>query len=180
MKILLMSTCTHALNDREFVFPISDILGENNHDIMHFEDCTEEILFRYDKIIICGNSMQDFTYVSCLPFFNDLLKNFNGSILGICSGMHILTSIFGRSALIDNIEVGFVEVSTLASNKLFGGKFQAYNLHNYSVQDCEKFKILATSENSIQAVKHVGKEIYGISFHPEVRNETVISNFLKL
>ena len=40
--------------------------------------------------------------------------------------------------------------------------------------------ILATSENSIQAVKHVGKEIYGISFHPEVRNETVISNFLKL
>ena len=59
MKILLMSTCTHALNDREFVFPISDILGENNHDIMHFEDCTEEILFRYDKIIICGTSLQD-------------------------------------------------------------------------------------------------------------------------
>ena len=141
MKILLMSTCTHALNDREFVFPISDILGENNHDIMHFEDCTEEILFRYDKIIICGTSMQDFTYVSCLPFFNDLLKNFNGSILGICSGMHILTSIFGMSDLIGKIEVGLVEVNTSVPNKLFEGKFQAYNLHNYSVEGCENLQL---------------------------------------
>tara|TARA_B100000579_G_C22761244_1_gene819065 strand:- start:97 stop:639 length:543 start_codon:yes stop_codon:yes gene_type:complete len=180
MKILLMSTCTHALNDREFVLPISDILGENNHDIMHFEDCTEQVLFRYNKIIICGTSMQDFTYVGRLPFFNDLLKNFNKPILGICSGMHILSSIFGISGLIENTEVGLIEVNTLIPNKLFDGKFQAYNLHNYSVQDCDKFTILAISEHSIQAVKHVDKEIYGISFHPEVRNEKVISNFLKL
>tara|TARA_Y100000746_G_scaffold90183_1_gene76518 strand:- start:8 stop:550 length:543 start_codon:yes stop_codon:yes gene_type:complete len=180
MKILLISTCTHALNDREFVFPISKILGENEHDIMHFEDCSIEALLHYNKIIICGTSMQDCMYLDWLPFFDDLLKKFNGPILGICSGMQILTSIFGISGLVDNIEVGIVEVNTLISNKLFNGNFQAYNLHNYSVQDCDKFTILAKSENSIQAVKHVNKNIYGISFHPEVRNEKIISNFLKI
>ena len=106
MKTLLMSTCNYALNDREFVFPISVILGENEHDIMYFEDCSKEVLSRYIKIIICGTSMQDFEYVEWLPFFGDLLKEFNNPILGICSGMQILTSIFGISGLIDNIEVG--------------------------------------------------------------------------
>ena len=124
--------------------------------------------------------MQDFTYVEWLPFFDDLLKEFNNPILGICSGMQILTSIFGISGLIDNIEVGIVEVNTLIPSKLFKGKFQAYNLHNYSVQDCDTFTVLASSKTSIQAVKHVTKEIYGISFHPEVRNEKIISNFLKI
>jgi len=180
MKTLLISTCNHALNDREFVFPISEILGENEHDIMYFENCNTEILSSYSKIIICGTSMQDFTYVGWLPFFDKLLKKFTGPILGICSGMQILTSIFGISGLIDNVEIGFVEVKTLTPNKLFNGTFKAYNLHNYSVQDCDKFKILAKSENSIQAVKHISREIYGISFHPEVRNQQIIANFLSI
>lgn len=178
MKTLLISTCNHSLSEREFVLPISKILGENEHDIIYFEDCSD--LSGYEKIIICGTSLQDFYYVEQLPFFDDLLKDYKGSILGICSGMQILTSIFGTSGLIDNVEIGLVEVKTLESNKLFEGKFQAYNLHNYSVQDCENFKILAMSEHSIQAVKHVTREIYGISFHPEVRNEEIISNFLKI
>ena len=178
MKTLLISTCNHSLSEREFVFPISKILGENKHDIIYFEDCSD--LSGYEKIIICGTSLQDFYYVEQLPFFDDLLKEYTGSILGICSGMQILTSIFGTSGLIDNVEIGLVEVQTLEFNKLFEGKFQAYNLHNYSVQDCVNFKILAMGENGIQAVKHVIREIYGILFHPEVRNEETISNFLKI
>lgn len=178
MKTLLMSTCTHFLSDREFVFPISQILGENEHNILHFEDCSQNVLSNYERIIICGTSLQDFSYIKWLPFFDDLLKEFHGPILGICSGMQILTSIFGISGLIDNVEIGVIKVKTLEFNNLFEGTFQAYNLHNYSVQDCDKFTILARSESSIQAVKHVSKEIYGISFHPEVRNEKIISNFL--
>lgn len=180
MKTLLISTCDYILSEREFVFPISVILGSNKHDILHFEDCNEKLLSNYSRIIICGTSLQDFSYLSCLPFFSNLLGKYEGSILGICSGMQILTSIFGTSELIDNVEIGMVEVKTLESNKLFEGKFQAYNLHNYSVLNCEKFKILAESERCIQAVKHIKKEIFGISFHPEVRNENVISNFLKI
>ena len=180
MKTLLISTCAYALNDREFVFPISEILGENKHDILYFEDCNEKIVSSYNRIIICGTTLQDSFYIGWLQFFDDLLKNFDGPILGICSGMQILTSIFGISGLIDNVEIGMVEVETLKPNKLFEGTFQAYNLHRYSVQDSDKFSVLAKSDNCIQAVKHVSKEIFGISFHPEVRNEEIISNFLKI
>ena len=31
----------------------------------------------------------------------------------------------------------------------------------------------------IQAVKHVGKEIYGVLFHPEVRNKEMILEFVR-
>ncbi len=180
MKTLLISTCTHALHEREFVFPISEILGENEHDILYFQNCSEKLVSSYSRIIICGTSLQDFSYVEWFPFFDDLLKEFTAPILGICSGMQILTSIFGTSGLIDNVEIGITEVKTLEPNKLFEGTFLAYNLHNYSVQDCGKFTILAKSSNCIQAVKHVSKDIFGISFHPEVRNEKIISNFLKI
>ena len=180
MKTLLISTCTHTLNDMEFVFPISEILGKNEHYLIHFEDCDRKLLSKYDKIIICGTSMQDFSYVDKLPFFEELLSNFEGPILGICSGMQILSLIFGASGLVDNTEVGFVEIKTLITNKLFKGNFQGYNLHNCSVNECDTFEVLATSDNSIQAVKHKSKEIYGISFHPEVRNQEVVRNFLKI
>tara|TARA_B000000437_G_scaffold212551_1_gene184384 strand:+ start:383 stop:925 length:543 start_codon:yes stop_codon:yes gene_type:complete len=180
MKTLLMSTCTHALSDMEFVFPISEILGKNEHDLVHFEDCDKKLLSKYDNIIICGTSMQDFSYIDNLPFFEELLSNFEGPILGICSGMQILSLVFGASGLVDNTEVGFVKIKTLIPNKLFEGNFQGYNLHNCSVNECDTFKVLATSDNSIQAVKHKSKEIYGISFHPEVRNQVVVRNFLKI
>ena len=60
MKTLLMSTCTHVLSDMEFVFPVSEILGKNEHDLVHFEDCDKKLLSKYDNIIICGTSMQIF------------------------------------------------------------------------------------------------------------------------
>ncbi|MDC0243125.1 hypothetical protein OAK07_00375 [Marine Group III euryarchaeote] len=178
MKTLLISTCHHALNDREFVFPISKILGDNRHDIMHFENCSREILSSYSRIIICGTSMQDSTYIDWLPFFEEMLENFTGPVLGICSGMQILTSVFGSSSIADNLEIGMIEVKTLEQNELFEGNFQAYSLHNFSSGVCDNFNILAESKEGIQAVKHVEKPLYGISFHPEVRNEQIVTNFL--
>ena len=41
MKTLLISTCTHALSNKEFVLPISNILNENKHEILHFENCNK-------------------------------------------------------------------------------------------------------------------------------------------
>ena len=71
-----------------------------------------------------------------------------------------------------------IEVKTLEQNELFEGNFQAYSLHNFSSGVCDNFIILAESKEGIQAVKHVEKPLYGISFHPEVRNEQIVTNFL--
>ena len=58
-------------------------------------------------------------------------------------------------------------------------EFEAYNLHQNSLTNINKFDILAISENdSIQAIKHKHKPFYGIIFHPEVRNESIIKNFI--
>ena len=100
-------------------------------------------------------------------------------ILGICSGMQITAMIFGDK-ITENTEIGMVDVQTLEPNVLCAGEFQAYSLHNYSVSNLESFNVLARSENSIQVFKHITKQIFGVSFHPEVRNHEIIENFLRI
>ena len=52
MKVLLISTCTHKLSEKEFVLPISNILGSVSHEIFHYKDCTVDIINSFDKILI--------------------------------------------------------------------------------------------------------------------------------
>ena len=46
--------------------------------------------------------------------------------------------------------------------------------------DLKFFIVLARSENSIQIIKHKSRQIFGVSFHPEVRNQKIIDNFLQI
>ena len=91
--------------------------------------------------------------------------------------MQIICSIF-EDKVIKNLEIGMVEVETLNANALCDGNFQAYSIHNYSVDNLQYFTVLARSQTSNQVIKHKTKDIFGVSFHPEVRNENIISNFL--
>lgn len=178
MSTLLISTCKKKLSEREFILPISQIIGDN-HKILHYRLCTESKISQFDKIIICGTSLKDNFYIKELDTFRKLFYNFQGSILGICSGMHIVCSIFG-SEIIENIEIGMVEVKTIKENPLCENVFQAYNIHNYTVGKLDNFTLLARTKTSPQIVKHNSKNIFGMSFHPEVRNETILSNFMLL
>ena len=175
MSILLVSTCENKLSEREFIDPISRII-EHNHKILHYTKCTSGGISDFDKIIICGTSLKDTSYIKNLDNFRKLLYNFEGPILGICSGMHIVCSIFG-SKIIENREIGMFEVEVLDKNSLCKKSFQAYNIHNYSVSNLENFTVLAKTSTTPQIVKHNSKNIFGISFHPEVRNENILSNF---
>ena len=40
MSTLLISTCKKKLSEREFILPISQIIGDN-HKILHYRQCTE-------------------------------------------------------------------------------------------------------------------------------------------
>jgi GMP synthase (glutamine-hydrolysing) len=104
------------------------------------------------------------------------LKDLNKPVLGICSGIQIIAKAFG-GVIIPKKEIGMVEVK----GELFGQKkFKAYALHTNGISKLSEFKILARSKKSVQAIKHKSKEIYGVMFHPEVRNEWVISEFIKI
>ena len=115
-------------------------------------------------------------------YLNDLdnfkkLKDLNKPILGICSGFQIVCSMFNEK-IIEQEEIGMMSVSTTQSNPLVSGDFQAYNMHNFSVADLTSFNVLAKSDKTVQLVSHKKRNIFGVSFHPEVRNEQIIINFL--
>jgi GMP synthase (glutamine-hydrolysing) len=179
MTILIISTCSVKLSEREFVTPISKIVGAANQKILHYTECTEQNISEFEKILICGTSLQDNSYQKDIDKFKIILTNFEKPILGICSGMQIVCTIFGDQ-IIKNLEIGMVDIETLEKNSLCKGKFQAYSIHNNSVGNLVYFTILAQSETSIQVIKHKTKDIFGVSFHPEVRNESIIENFLSI
>ena len=108
-----------------------------------------------------------------------MFDNFQGSLLGICSGMHIIGSIFGGK-LIQNLEIGMTKSETLEENEICNGQFEVYNIHTKSIDELPNFTIIAKNDNNSQIIKHKTKDIFGVSFHPEVRNEKIIYNFLKI
>ena len=170
--ILVISTCADELSEEEFVKPIVKIVGDA--EVKHY---TGEIDFqKYSKIIICGTALRDNGYLNNIDNFLSL-KNIDVPVLGICSGMQILCLIFGEK-LVKNKEIGMTKIKTIKKNPLFLGEFGAYNLHGNGLESLDKFEVLAESGTSIQAIKHKQKEFYGIMFHPEVRNEKIIKNFL--
>ena len=84
------------------------------------------------------------------------------------------------SDLYDCKEIGMWKIMTKQSNRLFSGVFEAYELHSKAVRLSDDFDILAKSTRCVQAIKHATKEIYGVMFHPEVRNPDIIRRFLEL
>ena len=75
-------------------------------------------------------------------------------------------------------EIGMINVETQIKNSLASGNFEAYNMHNFSVDEVTSFNVLAKSENTIQMISHKKINDFGVSFHPEVRNQEIIANFL--
>tara|TARA_Y100001970_G_scaffold207221_1_gene252433 strand:+ start:3044 stop:3580 length:537 start_codon:yes stop_codon:yes gene_type:complete len=176
MKILLISTCKEKLSEYEFVNPIIEIIKVFEHDIINYRNLETINISIYDKIIICGTSLQDNDYLNYLDDFKKL-KNHKKEILGICSGFQIICSMFDEE-IIDQEEIGMINVETQIQNALVSGDFQAYNMHNFSIDQVISFNILAKSEKTIQMISHKTLKVFGVSFHPEVRNEQIITNFL--
>ncbi len=117
MSNLLISTCSQKLSEREFVFPIAKIVKPEDCKVLHYTECTENDISKASRIIICGTSLQDNAYLGDLNIFKNILLGFDGPILGICSGMQIISSLF-EDKIVENVEIGMIEVRTLESNRL--------------------------------------------------------------
>jgi GMP synthase-like glutamine amidotransferase len=76
-------------------------------------------------------------------------------------------------------EIGMTEIVTSKVNLLFSSTFKAYALHNYALMPSGEFEVLAKSAKCVQAIKHKQKNIYGVLFHPEVRNREVVERFTR-
>jgi GMP synthase (glutamine-hydrolysing) len=176
MKILVISTCKEKLSENEFVLPIIEIIKSYKFDIVDYTNVDSFVALNYDKIIICGTSLQDNDYLNYLENFKTLSSS-NKQILGICSGFQIICSMFDEE-IIERQEIGMIDVKIELDNPLIKGNFQAYNMHNFSVDKLNSFNVLARSKKTIQLISHKNLKIFGASFHPEVRNEQIITNFV--
>jgi GMP synthase-like glutamine amidotransferase len=179
--ILVINICRERLHYHEFVKPIEDILKENNtkYFTLDYKEVKEIDLKKCSKVIICGTSLHDNDFILHIDNFKWIL-NSSKPILGICGGMQIIGMIFGGK-IGKKTEIGYYSESF--KKKFLGifGKSEVYHLHNNYVdfRKIKEFDVCCGKEIS-QAVKHKEKEIYGVLFHPEVRQKSFIINFCKL
>ena len=177
MIILLINVCKEKLHFFEFVKPIKEILSGKEVVIKHYSKIQEDDLRRADKIIICGTSLKDNQFTEEINKF-EWIKNYKKPILGICAGMQIISLVYGAK-IKKETEIGFYEENFTHEFLGMSSKKEVYYLHNnYTTLpiDFESF----TKGEIPQAIKHKTREIYGVLFHPEVRNENVIETFAKI
>ncbi len=169
-----------SLGYYEYVAPLVSIVAElDTCAVMHYSEITrEEETHDFSKVILSGTALKDNVTLSQPEKFA-WLKNIDKPVLGICAGMQTIGVVFGLR-MTKCLEIGMTPVTTLKDNPLFSSEFRVYSLHNYSVPSSTEFEALAESAQCLQAIKHKQKPLYGVLFHPEVRNAEVIKRFIQL
>ena len=164
----------------EFVSPLVRIAKRfSKVRVIHYKRVSKGLLDRASKVIISGSHLGDIGYTHNVVDRFSWVSEIEKPVLGICAGMQAIGMLFG-SELVKTKEIGMVEVRVRRRNPLFEGDFSAYNLHNYAIIPSEQLRVIAESDHSVQGFKVIGRDVYGVLFHPEVRNEWVIENFLRM
>lgn len=166
-----------SLGFYEFVSPIIEVVKPlSGWEVKHYLEVTGTGLAQCDAIILSGTALKD-TATLRQPEKFRWLKETDKPVLGICAGMETIGMVYG-SRLPRYLEIGMTPIKTVKANPLVSGDFKAYSLHSVSVEPTSDFEVWATSQWCVQVIKHKHKEIYGILFHPEVRNQEILRNFI--
>lgn len=179
--ILLVDLCCekNSLSRFEFVHPIAYALGRAGakSEILHFQEMTEKKLEKYDKIILCGTALKDNAYARQMDLFS-WLKTFDKPVLGICAGMQVISCVFG-GRIVPHLAIGLEKMEIIDDTPLLGlpRQIEAYHLHNFSATIPAGFSLVAGANTIAEAFKHRDRPIYGIIFHPEVRNRWLLERF---
>jgi len=161
----------------EFVLPIIAVVSIfQESTVKHYLEVDEKDLANYDRIILSGTALKDNETLRKVENFG-WIRECEKPILGICAGMQTIGLVFG-CRLKQSVGIGMTQIRTVRENPLFSLTFRVYELHNFTLDPCEAFDVLAESENGIEAVKHKEKLMYGVLFHPEVRNREIIERFI--
>ena len=184
-KILLvdLSRLQEGMHKLEFIDPVRYILNaiHQETEVIHFIDLAGKLEGndgnRPDSIILCGTALKDNGYQKNLAAFH-CLKNFQGEILGICAGMHVLGMLWGGE-LVKYERIGLHPFHLSSKNRFIHTEDgpDAYHLHNYTVTVPPGFHVLAEDHGLPVAFKHNSRDHYGVLFHPEVRSHEIIERF---
>lgn len=165
MKTLLVDNETTLLDELRELIP-------GNETVRSWREVASGEVAQYDLLILSGGG--------AFPVVGDqekrdtelqLLRDFNGPIIGICFGAELIAQSYGGALQrMERQHRGLVTISVCAEHAIFGGvkQFQAYENHHWAITQLpEAFTILARSDHGIAAFRHAHKPIYGLQFHPE-------------
>lgn len=176
-----MSYRRDSLSTMEFVYPLKNIAEEAGFStkICHRNELSEEAIGNAERIILCGTALRDNFFIPDLGRFS-WLREIQKPVLGICAGMQAIAVVFG-GRIVQETGIGMHEVKVNIQDPIFGDieDFTAYEMHSFTVEPPEDFSVIAGSGEHPVVIRHREKEIYGALFHPEVRNDWFIRNFLK-
>jgi GMP synthase (glutamine-hydrolysing) len=114
------------------------------------------------------------------------IYNFNGPILGICYGMHLLVHHLGGEVhRSDHQEYGKAQVSQ-SGTELFTDlpvQLQAWMSHGDKIAALPQgFRETASTSSAMAAMESPERKIFGLQFHPEVvhtpQGKDILNNFL--
>jgi GMP synthase - Glutamine amidotransferase domain len=170
------------LSRDEYVGPVARIVAAAGYKWReeHFLKISRETIAGADGIILCGTALKDNAFAEHVQ---DLawLRTAACPVLGICAGAEVLCLAYG-GRLVPACGIGMTEVRVAEADPLLGGPrtFSAYEVHTFACEPPAGWTITAVSETCVQAFRHPDRPVYGLMFHPEVRNDAVVERFCKL
>ncbi len=185
-EILLVDNCRQAgsLSRYEFVHPAQRALERAGASCRtcHYTLLDRPTLEGCDKVLLCGTALKDKECLNHLDRYS-WLREWTGPVLGICTGMQIIAAAFG-GRLLPRSEpaIGLDEIQVICPSSLLGpcGKIEVYHLHDIDVSLPDEFLCLAGTDRAPEAFSHSTRPIWGLMFHPEVRNRWILERYAEL
>jgi GMP synthase (glutamine-hydrolysing) len=180
--ILLLDLCyrEHSLGYEEFVLPIARIINSQGAEVscLHYGRNPGKVMAGCDGVVLCGTPLKDNSFLSHGEAFA-WLADTNLPVLGICAGMQAISLTFGGDQF-PSPEIGMTDIRVTRNDPLLPPvtPFPAYELHGNACTVPPGFVALAESDRCVQMIRHNNRPVYGVLFHPEVRNEWVVKRFL--
>lgn len=182
--ILLVDLCYRedSLGFDEYLLPLARIAERLGYQTraLHFRAVSPDDLSSAEAVILCGTPLADNAFLEEANTFL-WLEEAVIPVLGVCAGMEIICRTFG-GMLGPCTEIGMSEIRMGQDTLPFENhcSFPAFELHTLGCTDAGILEVLAVSDQCVQIVRHPGRPIFGVMFHPEVRNEWVVEQFLSL
>ena len=181
---LLVDLCyeKNSLSMLEFVLPIEETIKQVGAecDILHYREIDNDMLGDYERVVLCGTALKNNAYVENLRELSWIL-DWVKPMLGICAGMQVIAALSGGHILAKQV-IGFESIEIIRKTPLLGKprQIEGYHLHKYAVTLPREFDLLAGTVDNVEAFMHREKPLYGIIFHPEVRNQWILEKFVQI
>ena len=177
-----LSWKSHSLSATEFVGPVARIVshaGEKWRELPFSAMSTADLRHAHG-IILCGTALRDNFFAKRARDFA-WIKDTRLPVLGICAGMQALCLAYG-GILREESEIGMTTVRVIHPDPLLGEgpSFEAYELHSFACDPPPGWTVTAVSDRCVQAIRHPDRPLFGVMFHPEVRNDCVVERFCDL